>query len=350
MIPMIKADAYGHGAVWAAQTLGKMPGLYGFGVATLEEGIRLRTELGPKYRKTKILVFSGTAPWIEEKGQICESHGLTPIICRGEDWDAFFKQGWAEKIRYELKFNTGMNRLGIHPEKARSILKNLQTLSHDHQPDAVLSHLAVGEEPDSPLSRRQIGFFRELRGLFEAHSSAIHFHLANSAAVWNAKHWGLEGLTDAIRPGISLYGVPPWKGAPVRGLQSVMTLKSQVIAIHQLKIGDRVGYGGRYTATADSESSKRIAILSAGYADGIHRMLSDRGHVRLSGKVERVLGTVSMDLTAVACSPTTRVGEYAEWLSPQLDIWLQSEAAGTVPYELLTSVSGRVQRVYVDSR
>jgi alanine racemase len=125
-----------------------------------------------------------------------------------------------------------------------------------------------------------------------------------------------------------------------------MTLKSQVIAIHQLKIGDRVGYGGRYVATADSESPKRIAILSAGYADGIHRTLSDRGHVRLSGKVERVLGTVSMDLTAVACSPATRVGEYAEWLSPHLDIWLQAEAAGTIPYELLTSVSGRVQRVY----
>jgi len=346
LLPMIKADAYGHGSVWAAQTLAKEEGLYGFGVATLEEGVRLRTEIGMRYRKTHIIVFSGATPWNEEKGQLCEKHGLTPVICRDEDWQKFFKEKWHERLRYELKFNTGMNRLGIHPEKASAIIKQLKTLQHEEWPQTVMSHLAIAEQPDHALSRKQRERFKQLRGLFESALPSVRFSLANSAAIWNARAWELDELTDIVRPGLSLYGIAPWKGAPLRGLVPVMRLKSQVICTHDLKTGDSVGYGAKYTLTPDPESPRRVATLAAGYADGIHCTLSERGHVLLGGKLERVLGRVSMDLSAVSCLPKVKVGEYAEWIAPELDLWIQAEAAGTIPYELLTSVSGRVQRIY----
>ena len=347
LLPMIKADGYGHGSVWAAQILAKESDLYGFGVATLEEGVRLRTELGARYRKTQILIFSGATPWSEEKGQLCESNGLTPVICRDEDWQKFFKEKWHERIRYELKFNTGMNRLGIHPEKASQIIKQLKTLEHEEWPQTVFSHLAVGEQPDHALSRKQRDRFKILRGLFEAALPSVRFSLANSAAIWNARAWELKDLTDIVRPGLSLYGIAPWKNAPTRGLEPVMRLKSQVVCTHDLKIGDSVGYGARFTVSTDPACPKRVATLAAGYADGIHCTLSERGHVLLGGKLEKVLGRVSMDLSAVSCSPRIKVGEYAEWMAPELDLWIQAEAAGTIPYELLTSVSGRVQRIYL---
>jgi alanine racemase len=347
ILPMIKADAYGHGSVWAAQVLAESSDLYGLGVATLEEGVRLREETSGKARRVPILIFSGATPWNEEKGRLCERHGLRPVISRETDWESFFKQGWPARLSYELKFNTGMNRLGIHPEKARSIIKQIQTLSTDQRPNAVMSHLALGEDPEAALSRKQRERFEKLRGEFESAFSAIQFSLANSAAIWNSKKWKLDDLTEIVRPGLALYGIPPWKGAPAHGLEQVMTLKSEVITVHDLKIGDAVGYGARFRVSSDPACPRRIAVLASGYADGIHRTLSEEaGELIVSGRKEKVLGRVSMDLTAVSCSRGTQVGEYASWISPDLDLWSQAERAKTIPYELLTSVSGRVQRVY----
>ena len=345
LIPMIKADAYGHGASWAARELAGLDGLYAFGVATLEEGKQVRLALRGSRARARILVFSGTAPWSDEKGQFCELHGLTPVISTEADWVDFLRGKWPERLSYHLKFNTGMNRLGIPAAYAPQVSRALKAKPIGWHPEGICSHLAMAEAPEHKLSRLQAERFKQLRGDLEATLPSAQFHLANSSAIWNSKAWGLDSLTDIVRPGISLYGVPPWKGASLRGLAPVMTLLSQVLTVNILKRGESVGYGATYTVKGPGPES--IAILGAGYADGLHRRLSGTGWLILGGRKERLLGRVSMDLSAALCSKSVKAGEYAEILGPGIDIWEQSEVAQTIPYELLTSVSGRVQKIYV---
>ena len=213
LIPMIKANAYGHGAAWAAKTLAELPGLYGLGAASLEEGAEIRAAMGLKRRKTSILVFSGAALWSEEKGNYCLRHGLTPVISSDEDWTAFQRQGWTARLPYELKFNTGMNRLGLSLSQLQVVRKSLLKLPENQRPSGILSHMAMAEDPEARLSLDQISRFRSIAAELKPVLPAARFHLANSAMIWNAKHYGLDGLTDVVRPGISLYGVPPWAGA-----------------------------------------------------------------------------------------------------------------------------------------
>lgn len=348
ILPMLKANAYGHGAVWAARQLLEMPGLYGIGVATLEEARTLRKELGDGGKRAKIIVFAGTTPWSDEKGEFCEKYGITPVIATEMDWGAFFKGGWTDRVSYELKFNTGLNRLGIWPNFAPNIVRALKGKSAVHHPAGVFSHLAMSEEPDSKLSLSQKERFSALKRELASVFPSTHFHLGNSGAIWNAKNWGLKGLTDVVRPGLSLYGIPPWKGAPMRGLEPVLSFHAQVIHRMRLKPGESIGYGATYRVTGTQPV--QVAILAAGYADGVSRSLSSheksQSFVMLGGRRGRFLGRVSMDLCAVECGEGTQVGEWAEFFGNEIDPWVQAEAAGTIPYELLTSLSSRVQRIY----
>jgi alanine racemase len=344
IIPMIKADAYGHGAAWVGRTLAHLPKLYALGIATLEEGALLRENLGPINARTKILVFSGATAWSEEKGAYCERHGLTPVIASDPDWQIFFKQGWARRIPYELKFNTGMNRLGISPEHTSQIQSDLSSQSGARAPDAVLSHLALGEDAHASLSKLQLERFRMLRASWERWNSSVRYHLANSAAIWNARGFKLRDLTDAVRPGLALYGVRPWSQARASDLEPAMVLKTFIALRRELRKGERIGYGGVYHARKSRESA---AIVFAGYADGLHRLLTEKGEVWLGGRRERFLGRISMDLAAISCAPSTEIGAWAELLGPHIDPWKQATAARTIPYELYTAISGRVQRVYL---
>ncbi len=353
LVPMVKANAYGHGAEWVLQTLRSETGIFGFGVATLEEGAAARQSLGVKGRKHQVLVFSGTLPWTEEKGNYCEEHHLTPVIASEEDWRIFFKAGWPSRIAYQLKFNTGMNRLGIPVYYASKIKKDLREQPASWHPQGIFSHLAIGEQPQVALSRLQRERFEHIRSELSGVLPSALFHLANSSGIWNQKLWRLEGLTDLVRPGLSLYGIPPWAGAPLRGIHPVMTVRAPVVMIHTLKPGESVGYGATYRVTGSA--AEKIAILGVGYGDGLHRTLSGAskgegpgqgGWVSLGLRLEPVLGLVSMDLCAVRCGASVKVGDWAEIMGPSLDPWAQAQAAKTIPYELLTSVSSRVQRIY----
>lgn len=340
---MVKANAYGHGAVWAARELLSMPGLSGFGVATLEEGRDLRRELGMRARKTRIVIFTGTAAWTEEKGQFCENHNLTPVIQSDSDWVAFLRGGWAERLDYEIMFNTGMNRLGLTPGFAAQVAKALRNRPSSTFPEGVFTHLAMAEEPDSKLTRSQVQCFQAIRRELAGIMPATHFHMANSAGIWNQKQYGLQDLTDHVRPGLALYGIAPWKGAPRRGLQPVMSLEAKVVQLGKLRVGESIGYGGTFKA----KEVTPYAILGAGYADGVSRSLGNKGAISLQGQRCRLIGRVSMDLCAIETnSVKARVGDWAQILGPEVDAWELAEAAGTIPYEILTSVSGRVQRIY----
>jgi alanine racemase len=345
ILPMIKADAYGHGAREVARLLARSPNLYGFGVATLEEGCEVREALGAKGRHTRVLVLSGTANWSEDKGQYCERHGLTPTIASEEDWKRFLKGKWPERIKYHLKFNTGMNRLGISPGHASQIVSQLKDKPGEWRPEGVATHFATAEDPEHALTRRQLESFRGITGAVKSVWTDTLFHCANSAAIWNARKYGLEGWTDIVRPGISLYGVPPWSGAPIRGLVPAMELRYAVLQRRILKAAESIGYGAQFRLKG-SDPALEIAVLGAGYADGFHRMNTNQGMLLLGGKLRRVLGVVSMDLSAVECDASTKVGDWARILGDGLDPWTQAKSAGTIPYELLTSVSRRVRKVY----
>lgn len=349
LLPMVKANGYGHGAAWVARQLLDRPNLYGFGVATLGEGAELRDALGAAGRRARIFVFSGVGPWTDEKGRYCEQHHLAPVLSSLEDWNAFLKGGWPGKLAYELKFNTGMNRLGIPMSAVSRVAKDLAGLKGEAHPGGILSHLAIGEDPDCSLSRQQREKFVSLKSELAPRAPSAQFHLAASTAIWNQKTWGLAGLTDVVRPGLSLYGVTPWAGAPERGVAPVLTLRASVTTVHRLKPGESTGYGARFQVKGTE--TVPVAILGAGYGDGIPRQLSGKenrggGYVWLGGREERVLGTISMDLCAVSAGAAIKPGDWAEILGPRVDIWAQAKAADTIPYELLTSVAARVQRIY----
>lgn len=345
VLAMIKANAYGHGATWAAGILADQPQLYGLGVATLEEGAQVRQALGAKRRRVPILVLAETCPWTEEKGAFCESHALTAVLDRDEDFKRFVQGGWPARVPYEIFFNTGMNRLGLGMGLLHSVEAALKKMKPEQRPQGVLSHLACAEDPDHRVTRAQVEAFKKIRGALKAVAPGAHFHLANSAGVWNAQRLGLRDLTEVVRPGLSLYGAAPWEGAPTRGLGAVMTLEAQVACLHALKGGESIGYGARFTAQAGGRGVI-AAVLSAGYADGVLRGLSPQGHAWLGDRTTRYLGAISMDLSAVEANSSTRVGDWVQILGPQLDPWQLARAAGTIPYELYTSISPRVKRLW----
>ena len=339
ILPMLKADAYGHDANWVARVIlkSKKP-VYGLGVATIEEGVRLRQNLGALGRKTPVIVFSGVSPWTEAKGQLCERFGMVPVLATWDDARLFLSSNWPKRIGYEIKFNTGMNRLGLPIETVPLIKKSLNTspLLLKNPPRGILSHLANAETPDSPISRAQMERFTYLVGELRPTLMGACFHLGNSAAIWNQKKWRLKELTGTVRPGLSLYGVRPWAQASANGLKPVMQVESFLVSVQTLSPGECVGYGATYVVPKNQPTP--VGILSAGYADGIHRILSNQGPVWTKNGTGRFVGRISMDLAAISCSPKSRVGDKVELLGPHLDIWDQARLAGTAPYELLTSI------------
>lgn len=349
LLPMVKANAYGHGMEWVVRQLeahaGRSNTLEGYGVATLDEGSVLRRILGPKGRNRRILVFSGALPWSDAVRARCENDGLTPVIASDEAWSAFIASKAYETLSYEIKFNTGMNRLGLSLGFLSQVEKILRTLPVPSQPSGVMTHFAVGDDPEHPLTKRQLRSWEEIVRRLKPLSPALRFHAANSAALWNLGALALDGQTDFVRPGLSLYGITPWPKAASRGLTPVMSLRALVAHVSRLQAGDSVGYGASFKA----KEAMHLAVLQAGYGDGLLRSLQGAS-VRLSTKGaetdERIIGRVSMDLMAITCTPKTRPGDWAQILGPGVDLWSMATGAGSIPYEVLTSLSSRVHREY----
>jgi alanine racemase len=345
LIPMVKANAYGHGVGPVVQTLGLKKKTAAFGVATLKEAEEVRHHLTAKHLKHRVMVFSNTSPWSESMGQYCQQFNLSPVLSSTKDLDSFLAQRWDKRLTYDLKFNTGMNRLGIPLQDVPRILKGLKKLSEFSPPQTVLTHLACAENPTHALTKSQVRGFKEIIGQFTASFSTTRFHLANSAAIANSKALGIESFTSLSRPGISLYGARPWPESKDLNLKPTLSLQARVLSTAQIKKGQTVGYGALYKCKKPKQA---IAILGAGYADGIHRTLSEKGDVWLSGGRQKILGRVSMDLVAVSSPPKApNTGDWAEFYGEHLDVWNQALMAQTIPYELFTAIGPRVIREYL---
>ena len=283
---VVKANAYGHGIerIWSA--LGATDG---FALLNLEEAITLR-ERG---WKGPILMLEGF--FHAQDLEIYDQHRLT--TCVHSNWQLKALQNARLKAPLDiyLKVNSGMNRLGFQPDRVLTVWQQLRAMANVGEM-TLMSHFAEAEHPDG-ISGAMARIEQAAEGL-ECRRS-----LSNSAATL----WHPEAHFDWVRPGIILYGASPsgqWRDIANTGLRPVMTLSSEIIGVQTLKAGERVGYGGRYTA----RDEQRIGIVAAGYADGYPRHAPTGTPVLVDGVRTMTVGTVSMDMLAVDLTPCPQAG------------------------------------------
>jgi alanine racemase len=326
--PVVKADGYGLGANACARRL-RAEGAESFYVARLAEGEALRAGLGPE---PIIYVLDGARPGTAPR---LLTSRLTPVLNSLVQVEAWSAAGGGERLACALHVDTGMNRLGLRPEEALALVGSTDR-TRRLDIDLVISHLACADEPDHPLNERQrIAFAAVLAAFPRARAS-----LANSAAVF----LGHDYLLHQVRPGIGLYGGAPIAGIEA-GLRTVATLEAEILQVRTAHPGETVGYGADYRATHPT----KVAILAAGYADGILRSFSPGGYAWFDGARRPLLGRVSMDLIAIdvtgcdAAVPGARV----EVLGANITVDEFARISGSSAYEVLTRLCERAERHYI---
>jgi alanine racemase len=341
---VLKADAYGHGAPAVARTLERSK-IDGFCVALLEEAVELR-EAGIR---VPILVMGGY--YGQAWGEVL-ARNITPVI-----YDVAQAEGIARAVRLasgrgepaavHFKIDTGMGRLGCELAKTRDVLARIRSIPEVKVVD-LMTHLACADDESIDSVRVQLDRFDEATALAREEGIVPDLrHAANSAALFRCR----ESRLDWVRPGIALFGVAPRFGEPV-DLRPAMAIRTEVVALRDLKKGESLGYGWTWRA----ERPSRIATIPMGYADGLSRQLSNRGEVLVGGKRAKIVGTVSMDLTMIDVTDHGEVAVKDEVIilgaqqgALGKDAITASEIAahtGTIPWDVLTSVSRRVPRFY----
>ncbi len=333
MLPMVKADAYGHDAIFVAKSLSAESSLHGFGVATFNEAIELRN--GIKRNDLPIVVFSDCAPWDQERSDLCLKYRLQPVFSELESLLRFQSSADSVRIGAHVEINTGMNRLGI-PVDSLGLVK--------FYPKSMFTHLADADTPQAKLTQTQMAAFSRVVKDLRVRFPQTLLHFANSSAIWNHSKFELSPQMDLVRPGLSLYGIRPFPAAKNDGLKRVMRYTSRVLNRIYLNEGDRVGYGGTYRCR--NPKGEWVAILGGGYADGIFRSLGNQGIAYHGSRKLQFLGRVSMDLSAIQGSARIKIGDEIELWGNQVDPYEQSALAGTIPYEITTRVGSRVERIY----
>ncbi len=339
VIPVIKADAYGHGVLPVAKVLLQRGGAEAVAVATLEEAIQLRHHFD---RPFTILVLSGFLP---HQIDAYFRYNLIPIIHSLNHLKSL--QGRAQLPPLHLKIDTGMNRLGLKPDELPEAMKVLA--GFPEKLAGISTHLANSDDPRSQFIDEQIALFeswckrfREARLL----NTDARIHYANSAAIMRDR----TKECTAVRPGLSLYGVGP-AGIPGVTLYPVLQWKARVISLKNVVAGETVGYGRTFT----TEKPERLALISVGYADGYPRILGNQGELLIRGVRAKLCGRVSMDLCAARVThiPDVKEGDLATLIGSdgKQSIWAGEVAswANTIPYEVFTGISQRVQKIYFDS-
>jgi alanine racemase len=340
VIAVVKANAYGHGADRVALALEKA-GATMLACADIEEGIALR-RAGVE---VPILVFGALS--VSDLDGLFE-FGLTPTISTPSAARAV--QTAAVKARrtigYHLKIDTGMNRLGFRHDNLRRTLPELLA-SPNLRLNAVYTHFATADDPTSPLFNEQRERFeRALATVTEMGGKPILRHTANSAALLrDSRVW-----YDVVRPGLLLYGIVPPPLTATIPLKPVMSLTSRVVAVKGMRPGEGVGYGSRHQA----ESPTTIAVIPAGYADGIDTRMSGRGSVLIRGKRVPIVGAISMDMmtvdvTGLDVSPGDEVviiGQQGDESWQRIDAREVAAAIGTIPWEVVCRIGTRIERQY----
>jgi alanine racemase len=324
---VIKADAYGHGLTRVAEALHDA-GCDHFFVAHVFEGELARRTMGSH---PNIYVLNGPSP---DEEAIYRESALTPIINSVFQFEVladWMLHGPKLKRGYVLKFDTGMNRLGLAPSDAPQIAEAIK----GRPPAFIMSHLVSAEDEASLLNAQQA----DLLDTLAAHFPDIPLSLANSGGVW----LGARYHYTITRPGYGLYG----GGRSDGSLKPAMTLEAPILQVAIIAEGDTAGYG----ATWRAPQRTLRATLALGYGDGFPRSASNRGFAVLGGVRCPIIGRISMDLMTIDVSNVTaaalaRPGVYAQLLGPDAPLDEQAALAGTIGYELTTGLTPRVTRIY----
>ncbi len=334
IIPIVKANAYGHGLIPVSEFFVNKMGAKSLGVARINEGEALK-KAGVK---ASIIILGGFVK--EEAGGVIKN-GLEPSVFSYGEAAALNREAKKKnkKIGVHVKINTGMNRLGIKPESAGKYISYLEKLKNIRI-RSVYTHFADADLPGDKMTTKQAKMFDDIKG---RPGKDYFAHAANSAAITRYPY----ALFDGVRPGIMLYGSFTEKflkkKAPVK---EVMSLKASVVNVVSLKKGDAVSYGGIYRA----KRAEKIAIISAGYGDGLRRELSGKWKVVLNGKKCPLVGRVCMDLAAVRVSGPVKTGDtalvFGKWGKHRLPVEDMAGACDTISYEIMTGITERVPRVY----
>ncbi|HEY1721686.1 MAG TPA: alanine racemase [Magnetospirillaceae bacterium] len=330
---VVKADAYGLGAAQVAPALAKA-GCTRFAVATLDEGIALRGVLPD----AEILVFAGPFARTEDD---YDAHRLVPVLNSREQiarWSAYADRV-ERKLPAVVHIDTGLSRLGLSDAEARVFA--IDRRAHDaFDLMMVMSHLAIAEEPEHPLNQKQFDRFAAIRRLFPETPAS----LSASSGLFLGPDW----QADWVRPGAALYGVnpTPYQATP---MAQIIHLKGRIVQVRDIDPGETVGYGATWRAPEQT----KLAVVAAGYADGLLRALSNRGGAVVGENRVPLVGRVSMDLMVFDVGgllPGAAVpGGFVTLIGPGNDIDQVAEAAGTNGYEMLTSLGGRYHRVWQGS-
>ena len=340
IIAVVKANAYGHGAARVALAL-EEAGATMVACADIEEGIVLR---GAGV-SVPILVFGALS--VSDLDGLFE-YALTPTISTPSAARAV--QGAAvrhrARIAYHLKIDTGMNRLGFRHDNLRWTLPELLASPNLHM-DAVYTHFATADDPDLPLFNEQrVRFEAALNVVADLGARPALRHASNSAALLrDSRAW-----YDVVRPGILLYGIVPPPLASTIPLTPVLSLTSRVVAVKGIRPAEGVGYGWRFTAPAPAT----IAVIPAGYADGLDTRLSGRGHVLIRGRRVPIVGSVCMDMlmvdvTGLDVAPGDEVvliGRQGDEPWQSIDVREMAAAIGTIPWEVVCRLGARIERQY----
>lgn len=329
VMAVVKANAYGHGLADVAHALSAADA---YAVATVQEARELRGA-GVNGR---IILLEGIHR-ADDLSTVSELD-LDMVVHDHSQLQFLANEHALTGLKVWLKFDTGMNRLGFHADELPEIYQTLLDCPATAKDINLMSHLACADEPDNEHTRAQIARWQQTMQRYPGEKS-----LANSAGilVWPQTH------ADWVRAGLMLYGVSPVAGFVAENhlLQPAMTLSSELIAVHQVRAGETVGYGATYTCPEDM----MVGTVAIGYGDGYPRFRRPGANVVIHGRQCPVIGNVSMDMTCVDLRdvPSAQVGAEVELWGQQLPIELVAQWADTIPWVLMCGITRRVEMEYV---
>ena len=314
---IIKSNAYGHDLEKSAQALDGF--VDGYGVVRLEEALKIR-DISSKPILAMQGVYSSDAYDSLKQHEIWTViHSLTQL--------PLAKQ-YQDELIFWIKLNTGMNRLGIGLDEID------QFKSFFKEQNVLMTHLACADNPGDELNDVQ---FKNFNSAYKKISKKMNRSVLNSAGIFNFPNYSF----DWVRSGIAIYG-----GIDFPELKTAMTFRSQIISIQSLNANERIGYGGR----VKTEQKSKIAIVYCGYADGFPQTAIDGTSALVNGHLSNILGRVSMDLISIDVTdiPDCKIGDWCELWSPELSIIENTQKNNLISYELMTKMSQRVKRQYLN--
>lgn len=342
VICVTKANAYGHGAAKVALTL-EAAGATTFAVADIEEGVTLR-DAGVR---GQILVFGALS--VSDLDHLF-THHLTPTVSTPSAARAIEAAAASRGVTIagHLKIDTGMNRLGFRHDNLARTMPEVLAMRHLHL-EAVYTHFATADRPESPmLEEQRLRFERASAALGAMGLRGITRHSANSAAlVRDQRTW-----LDAVRPGLLLYGiVPPPLAAADLDLRPALSLVSRIVHVKGVRPGEGVGYGLNWA----EDTARTLAIVPAGYADGLDTRLANRGSVLIRGQRRAIVGSICMDMimvdvTGIDVSPGDEVVLIGQQGDEEITAREVAATIGTIPWEVICRLGSRIERVWDRNR